>query len=276
MSPNPQRQPIFNIPAVVLGLIAVMAVLQGLRDWLPDSADADVLARFAFVPGRLTYAFDPSAVLAGVRAISLDDDAGRQSFAIARFFLGDGSLQPWTVLTYALLHGGWMHWGLNSVWLLAFGAPLAGRLGMPRFLLFMASGAIAGALAQTLADPLSLMPLVGASAAVSACMGAALRFMFQPDVRPASLEPRAPPGRGPRLPLLAAFQDRRARAFMIVWFLTNIATGFAAIPLGLSQAPIAWQAHIGGFLLGLLAFPLFDRGAPDLATAPAAPSPPDA
>ncbi len=242
-----------------------MAGLQVLRDVLPDQWDAELLARFAFVPGRLTYAFDPAGGAAQWTTTSLADPARRQEFEVARFFLGDGSLQPWTVLSYALLHGGWTHLGLNSIWLVAFGTPVARRLGPLRFAIFMTAGALIGAVTHYGVEPTSLQPLIGASAAVSACMGAALRFMFRPPAREpdgTAAGSSGPSASAPRLPLIAVFGDRRALAFIGVWFLTNIVTGAAAVPFGLSDAPIAWQAHIGGFLMGLLAFPLFDRNAP--------------
>lgn len=255
MPDRPPRQPVFNVPWIVLALIGAMAVIEGVRELLPDQVDAGLLARLAFVPGRLTYAIEPARLLAHWSSLDLADPAAHQRVAVARFFLGDGTPQPWTALTYALLHGGWTHVGLNAVWLLAFGTPLARRVGTGRFLLFNALGAVAGAAAQWLADPFGLQPLVGASASVSACMAAALRFQFQP--MRATAEP--PESAAPRVPLLAVFTDRRALAFLVVWFVTNLVTGLGGVSFGLSEAPIAWQAHIGGFLFGLLAFPLFER-----------------
>ena len=251
------RQPIFNVPPVVVLVIVVMSGIQAAQDLIGDQAQADLLARLAFVPGRLTLSIDPAAVM--VRLVeAMNQDAGPDGPAsVGQFFLGNGSLQPWTALSYAFLHGGWAHLGLNAVWLLAFGAPVVRRIGNARFLALFALSAIAGAAAHYAIDPLSLQPLVGASAAVSGCMGAAVRFVFAPP-RPL---PDAVAGAGhlaPRRSLLALATDRRAGAFLLVWFASNLVTGIGAVPLGLSEAPIAWQAHIGGFLLGLLAFPLFD------------------
>ena len=260
------RQPIFNIPASIVVLIALMAGIHVVREMLPMARDADVLARFAFVPGRFTAAFDPAGVMRHLASMGDADDAG-QRLEVARFFLGDGTPQPWTLLTYAVLHGNWTHLGLNAVWLLAFGAPVARRFGAVRFVLFFAAGAIAGAGAHDLLFPDDLQPLIGASASVSACMGATLRFMFQPPGRGRldDSDVSRPAHRGPRIALLALLQDRRALAFLLVWFATNLVTGVAAVPLGLSDAPVAWQAHVGGFLIGLLAFPLFDPAADDAA-----------
>lgn len=268
------RQPIFNVPSVVLSVLVVMAGIEAAQSLLSDQAQADLLARLAFVPGRLTLSVDPAAVM-GRLVDAMNQDPGPDGpAAVGQFFLGSGSLQPWTVLSYAFLHGGWVHLGLNAVWLLAFGSPLVRRVGNVRFLALFALSAVAGAVAHYAVDPLSLQPLVGASAAVSGCMGAAVRFVFAP-LR-SSIEPGAEPGHlAPRRALGTLARDRRAGAFLLVWFVSNLVTGIGAVPLGLSDAPIAWQAHIGGFLLGLLAFPIFDpvRSVPPMDADPPASMP---
>ena len=257
-----KRQPIFNVPPALLSVILLLVGIQVLRDALPSTTDADLLARLAFVPGRFSVLWDRGAVLGQFSALYTDDPVGLRTFQVARFFLGDGSIQFWTPLTYGLLHGGWTHVGLNAVWLLAFGAPVARRFGPARFLLFLALGAVAGAAAHLLVYPFDLQPLVGASASVSGCMGAALRFMFQPR-RPVDGTVADAGGLGdtirPTVPILALLADRRALSFLAVWFVTNLASGLGGMAMGVSDAPIAWQAHIGGFLFGLFAFPLFDR-----------------
>ncbi len=241
-------------------LLAVLAVLFGIhliRQFLPDDTDAWLLAHFAFVPGRLTFAVDPGSVLGQISASQVANASEADRIEVARFFLGDGTPQPWSVLTYALLHGNWTHVALNGIWLLAFGSPVARRFGSGRFLLFFVAGALAGAATHYALFPLSLDPLIGASAGVSACMGAALRFIFQPS-RPVSTG--APEGLSgaASVPILDLLRDRRAVAFFLAWFLTNLATGIGAVAFQLAGGPIAWQAHIGGFLLGLLGFGLFD------------------
>ena len=243
--PLPSRQPIFNVPAPVLLVLVILVGVHLIRQVIPDAWDDAFFTRLAFVPGR--------------------------------FFLGDGSAQPWTAVTYALLHGGWAHIGLNAVWLLAFGTPVARRFGMVRFLLFFAVTALAGAAAQYGASPLDLAPVIGASASVSGFMGATLRFMFQPDV-PIVMALEAPPARlPPARSLRFVFTDRRALIFIGAWFATNLLFGLGSISLGLESEPIAWQAHIGGFLAGLLLFGLFDpRHPPEPTVDPdAAPLSPD-
>ena len=107
------------------------------------------------------------------------------------------------------------------------------------------------------------MPVIGASAAISGTMAAAIRFVFVPG---APLGARL--GFGSRaddrayqqkpLPLLRVLTDRRAVAFLVIWFVANFVFGVASVPLGITSAAVAWEAHVGGFLAGLLLFPLFD------------------
>jgi membrane associated rhomboid family serine protease len=222
-----RRQPIFNVPGVILALLAAFVALQLLRDFASPETDAWIIMSFGFIPALWRW---------------------------------------WTPLTYNFLHGDWLHLGLNGLWLAAFGSAVARRFGPPRFLaLFLLSG-IAGAVAFALAHPSGIEPVVGASAAISGAVGAAMRFAFQPG---------APlgPGRNlsitsggayfaPALAPMGVFRDGRALAFLLTWFGCNILFGAFARPLGIGDVTVAWEAHIGGFLFGWLAFGWFDP-APD-------------
>jgi membrane associated rhomboid family serine protease len=248
-----RSEPIFNIPAVVLVLLALMAALQLWQGALSEAADVRVLGSLAFIPGRLTFAVDPVGVARHVASAQASNDPQtRMEVALARVFLQQHTRAPWTLLTYAFLHGGWTHLGLNGVWMVAFGTPVARRFGAGRFLLFMAVTAVWGAIAHWLCHLYDFAPVVGASAAISGLMGAAVRFMFQGE-QGFQDNSAAPP-----LRLAAVFRDRRALSFIVVWFVTNSLFGAGAISFGLTDAPVAWQAHVGGFVAGLLLFPWFD------------------
>lgn len=244
---------------MILASLVVLAAIHALRVYvLTPEENAWVLSVFSFVPGRFTYAIDPTGVANAFARLPAGDGA-----AAARFFLGNGEPQPWTLLTYAFLHGSWMHFGVNALWLAAFGAPVARRFGPWRFLAFMVITAIAGAGMYYLFHRFDLEPMIGASAAISATMAAAIRFVFVPGA-PLS----ASLGFGARaddrayqqkpLPLLRVLTDQRAVAFLIIWFVANFIFGVASVPLGITTAAVAWEAHIGGFLAGLILFPLFD------------------
>ena len=262
--PLPRREPVFNIPPAILLVLGTLITVHVLRLIVPDTWDIQALSDLAFVPGRITYAYAPSRVASALIALSGQGEDGLRQAQVGRFFLGDGSLKPWTVVTYGLLHADWAHLGLNGLWLLAFGAPVARRLGFARFLAFLIAATVAGAAAHYATHLVDLQPVIGASAAVSGCMGAALRFMFQPKVPVSAIiglseQEREDAFHQPLVRLLDLVRDRRAATFLVAWFLTNLLFGLGSLPLGFAGGAIAWQAHIGGFLLGLLCFPLFDR-----------------
>ena len=252
----PERERIFNLPVVVVVLCAVLLLVQASGSVLSAESFSRLLIRFAFVPGRFTFAFDPDQVSAAFNQIARDDEVRAQ---IAAAFLGNGTIQWWTVLTYAFLHGGWAHVGLNCLWLVAFGGAVAKRLTASGFLGFMAICAVVGALVHYLTHIADLEPVIGASAAVSGAMGAATRFMFQqgsitgrrPDLAPVQ----------PAMSLRQTLGDRRALGFIAIWFVSNLLFGLSGIVPGFGEGTIAWQAHIGGFLAGLLLFGWFDRSA---------------
>jgi membrane associated rhomboid family serine protease len=102
------------------------------------------------------------------------------------------------------------------------------------------------------------LPMVGASAAISGAMAAAARFAFQRGGPLEMWRDRAEASRVPAAPLSVSLRDARVIAFLLVWFGVNILFGVFSMGMpGVEQA-IAWQAHIGGFLAGLLAFAAFD------------------
>ncbi|SCW39798.1 Membrane associated serine protease, rhomboid family [Ancylobacter rudongensis] len=230
-----RREPILNVPPVITVLAAVMLLIQLIRDWVDLETGVEILALFAFIPAR----FDPSVLAEGVLP-------------------GGMAADIWTFVTYAFLHGGWAHVGLNLLWMLAFGTPVARRFGVLRFLLFFAVTAAAGAALHLVTHEGELVPMIGASAAVSGCMAAALRFMFAQEGRgawrPGLMENAV---HVPAPPLMEVLRDRRVIGFVAVWFVINLAFGLGE-PAGIVDGSIAWQAHMGGFLAGLLAFPLFD------------------
>jgi membrane associated rhomboid family serine protease len=256
-----RREPMFNAPLVVLGLVAILIAIQAVLNWAPDAIQDSVVRNFAFVPGRLTIAVWPRRLIELLERANSDPAALRQARAIRELRILGGGTKPWTLLTYAFLHGSWTHVLLNSIWLIAFGPPIARRFGASRFLLFMAVTAICSAVAHWASAPMDFSPLIGASGADSGLMGAAARFMFQPG---APLGPLAPIDRPeiesiPAATLRGVFVDRRALIFLGIWLVTNLIFGAGAQTLGFSDAPVAWIAHLGGFFSGLLLFPLFDR-----------------
>jgi membrane associated rhomboid family serine protease len=126
-------------------------------------------------------------------------------------------------------------------------------------MLFFVVTAAAGALAHFLTHSGEQYPVIGASAAVSGAMAAAMRFAFQRGgplsfFRGGDEEAY----RVPALPLTGIIRDPRVIAFVVVWFGINILFGTGTVPIPGEDQPVAWEAHIGGFVAGLLLFSLFD------------------
>ena len=224
----PKPPPALNVPGVVLAFgAAFLLVHLYVSQWLDAAALPDFLARFAFVPAF--YGVDPE----------------RLPHAAARF---------WSPVTYGFLHGDWVHLAVNSVWLLAFGSPVARRFGAPRFVVFTLAGFAAGAGAHYAVHADELVPLVGASGAVSAYFGAAARFALGPGGLASNRALTRP-----ALTLAQTLSTRSTLIFIVVWLAINWVAGSGVVPLGPEgEGGIAWEAHVGGFALGLLGFRLFD------------------
>ena len=154
-----------------------------------------------------------------------------------------------TLLTHQFLHAGLLHAGGNLLYLWIFGNNVEDRLGRGRYLaFFLAAGVIAG-LAQVAVDPSSEIPLVGASGAISAVLGAYL--VLFPGARIMSL-----------VFLVVVFQIVSVPAVFLLafWFVLQVIDGVLAV--GAAEATtggVAFFAHIGGFLAGV-AFGLVLRG----------------
>jgi membrane associated rhomboid family serine protease len=257
---RPVREPVFNLPGAVLATLLVLGAVHLVRTLvLADETDLQLLLNFAVIPARWTVAVDASRAAEILAAAGSGGEEASLRSALAQYVLS-GDAHPWTAITYAVLHGSWTHLLLNGVWFAAFATPVARRLGGGRLLALGLACALAGALAHALLHPLSVVPMIGASAVVSGMMAAATRFIFAPA--PAfSWSPTAPHAR-PRQSLVALAANPRAAMFLGVWFLTNLGFGIFAAPLGVVDAGIAWEAHIGGFIAGLLLLPTLDTVLP--------------
>jgi len=219
-----RREPMLNLPGIIVALIALCALIHlGRTYFLTSAGDFWVVLHFAFIPLRYSggYELDVYAFMAPV--------------------------------TYSLLHGNAPHLIVNMIWLAAFGSPLANRIGTVRFILFWVATSVAAVGLHYVLHAEDVTPLVGASGAISGMMGAAARYLFQVDRRL-----RRPAFSGAIRSVPDVFRSRSALTFLGVWLAVNflMAFGFGAPSDGGS---VAWEAHIGGFLAGFLTIRLFDR-----------------
>jgi membrane associated rhomboid family serine protease len=234
------REPIFNVPPAIIASVAVLALVHAVRVFLlTDEQDIDFVLTFGFIPARFG-----SDVALGVLP-------------------GGFAAELWTFFTYAFIHADWMHLGLNLAWLVPFGSAVARRFGTVRYVLFMLTTGALGAMAHLATHLGAIEPMIGASAAISGAMAAAMRFVFQRGGRLGFLHDGADAARLPAQPLRATLADPRFLLFLATWVGLNALFGFGTITFGAEAGQeIAWQAHVGGFFAGLFLFKAFDPARP--------------
>lgn len=260
---TPGREPVFNLPFILVVLIGALVAVHLGRLALGFETDLRVMAELAVVPARFALDLgwmDQTRILQDNVAGLTQVQAGER-MAVARFFLDGGGPRWWSLLTYGLLHSGTAHIAMNCLWLAVFGSPLARRIGNMPFLLLLAAGTIAGAMLHVVMHPSDVAPMVGASAGVSAATGAAARFVFSQGLRIDMMGDDARVRALPALSLAGMVQNHQAMTFVILWFVTNWLFGAAVVPFGDDDTSVAWEAHIGGFVAGLMLFPLLDSKA---------------
>jgi membrane associated rhomboid family serine protease len=150
-------------------------------------------------------------------------------------------------ITMMFLHGGWLHLIMNMWMLWLFGPAVEDRLGHSRFLLFYLGCGIAAALAQMASDPYSVIPALGASGAIAGVLGCTMALF--PLSRVIVVVP---------ILFLPLFFEVHAVVFIGLWFVLQILQGTMAL-LEPSEGGVAWWAHVGGFVAGLLIGPLLLR-----------------
>lgn len=148
-----------------------------------------------------------------------------------------------TVFSSMFLHGGWMHLIGNMLYLWIFGNNIEDSMGHTRFILFYLLCGIGAAMAQAIPNPESTIPMIGASGAISGILGAYL--LLFPRARVLVLIPIGFYVTTARLP---------AGAVLVFWFVFQIVN--TLLTAG-QQGGVAWGAHLGGFVTGMLLIPFF-------------------
>jgi membrane associated rhomboid family serine protease len=206
-------------------------------------------------PSRSTpvavYALIATCVAVFLYTVGLESEAARTAF-----FLRYGAVPAEVtaglagapgLLTSMFLHGSWMHLGGNMLYLWVFGDNVEDAMGHGRFLVFyLLSGVLAG-LTHVATQPTSPVPLVGASGAIAAVLGAYL-----------VLYPRASILSLVVLGVFIRFVELPALLVLSLWFLLQLVQGMAALGAP-GVTTVAWWAHIGGFVVGVALVGLFAR-----------------
>jgi membrane associated rhomboid family serine protease len=151
------------------------------------------------------------------------------------------------VFSAMFLHGGWLHI-ISNMWILyIFGDNVEDRMGGLGYLLFYLLSGVAAALLQAFLLPESSVPMIGASGAIAGVLGAYL-ILF-PRARILSLVP---------IVFFFTFIEVPALLFLLFWFASQVFSGVLSLG-GASGSGIAWWAHIGGFVFGMVGVFLFAR-----------------
>ena len=160
---------------------------------------------------------------------------------------------PATMISYMFLHGGWMHLLGNLLYMWVFGPKLERTLGPGRFTVLFIVSTVVAALAQAWTDPSSSVPMVGASGGVSGILGAYLVFHPRTEI---SLI----------VPVLIVMRVVYLPAYVVLaaWFLLQLL--YANLPSA-AGGGIAFSAHVGGFVAGLVLAPLLAPRLPGYARA---------
>ncbi len=218
-------------PLVTWGLIALnVLVWLGLQGAGTMPALAESVCELGLIAGELT-----GAVPAGTRV-----ELGEGLACVT----GPGR-QVSHLITSMFLHGSWLHL-LGNMWFLQlFGNNVEDSMGRARFIVFYLASGVAAALLQVLLNPAAAVPMVGASGAISGVMGGYL--LLYPRVRVFAFVPVGFFLMSIALP---------AWTMLVYWFLIQLLGGFASIG---RAGGVAFWAHVGGFVAGLVLVKLFAR-----------------
>ncbi len=169
----------------------------------------------------------------------------------ARFWAESGIVRWLPVFSAMFLHGGWWHLISNMLALYIFGDNVEDRLGHTRYLIFYLLGGLLAGFAYVWTSPGSMIPTIGASGAIAAVLGA--YFVLYPLARVITLIP---------IPVFFFFPifEIPAVIYLGFWFLSQLFNGTFALTGAVQTGGIAWWAHIGGFVAGMILVKIFAVG----------------
>ena len=222
MFPLRDNVPSIRKPYVTIIIIVINVIIYAFQWLLPDMLNVRLIYTFGFLPARLSESLLN-------RQVSYPD------------------LLP--LLTSMVLHGSWLHL-LGNMWILwLFGDNVEDRLGHFKFFLFYLLSGVAAMSLHYITNPGSPVPAVGASGAIAGVMGA--YFILFPQARITTLI---------LIVFIPLFINIPAVVFLLIWFLMQVYSGTINSLAGGVGGGVAWWAHIGGFLGGILLLKLMYTG----------------
>jgi membrane associated rhomboid family serine protease len=223
-------------PTELVPLVTFLIILVNVAVWLFVQGAGSVplfvesLCEYGAIPGEVT-----GAIAAGTE-IALGPEASCRV----------GGLRGWTLITSMFMHGGWMHLIGNMWFLWVFGNNIEDSMGHVRYVIFYLLTGVLAAAAHIATDPSGAIPTVGASGAISGVMGAYI--VLYPRVRVQTLI---------FLVIYIRVIPLPAWALLAYWFFLQVMGGSAA--LGGDGGGVAFWAHVGGFVAGVVLIKLFEK-----------------
>ncbi len=234
-----RRFPILTVVIIVANIVMFFG-FQGA--YFGDDAEFDrKVVEYGAIPYELTHPGKQCGIVPGTERLLCE---GQTSVPV------EAPEQPptWlTILTSMFMHGGLLHLGGNMLFLWIFGNNIEDSMGRPRFVVFYLLGGLAALLAQTLIEPNAAIPTIGASGAVAAVLGG--YALLYPRARVVTV-----------IFIVIFFTILTLPALLVLgaWFLLQLLNGAGSLaqPVG-EGGGVAYFAHIGGFLFGLLVIRMF-------------------
>jgi membrane associated rhomboid family serine protease len=216
MFPIQDSVPSRSVPVATRALILINVLVFFFELTLPRQDVEQLFYLFGIVPARFTH----------------PDWAANVGFPVDNY---------WAILTHQFLHGGWFHIVANMWTLWIFGDNVEDMMGSVRFTIFYLICGSTAAVTHILTNPDSTIPSVGASGAIAGVLGAYL--IFFPTARLIVMLP---------IVFFPFFFEVPAVLYLVLWFFINLFSGTAAVAGSQQVGGIAWWAHIGGFVSGML------------------------
>ena len=243
MIPLYDLNPHHRFPWVTVLLIVANVVVTAAMFVAPDDR---IVYEYGFIPKRVTQLRTGKPLV--VQPVQLDRQ-GKEVRGKPIQLSGNAANVYITFFTAMFLHGGWIHLAMNMWMLWIFGNNVEDRLGRFMYLCFYLLGGIVGTICQWLADPQSTMPMIGASGAVAAVLGG-----YAITYPKAMVKTMIIVG-------LIFFVDLPALVVLGIWFLLQMAAGLNIMRDLMGGEQVAFWAHIGGFVAGVILMPILGLGA---------------
>jgi membrane associated rhomboid family serine protease len=229
-----ERFPVITVGLIVLNVLTFFFFQEAGLSFSGAEVNNENVVDYGAIPYEITHPGEQCAI-PGAETSSCGEDSGLPSTWL-------------TLLTSMFMHGGLLHIAGNMLFLWIFGNNIEDAMGRVKFVLFYLAGGLAATLAQTLIDPSSTVPSIGASGAVAAVLGAY-----------ALLYPRA---RVVTLVMIVVFItliELPALLVLGLWFLLQLYYASAELTQPVGGGGVAYFAHLGGFLFGLALVKLLAR-----------------